>query len=164
MVPTDEDTKVSNRRNLYVRDADLEVWRKAEELGGDLSPLVSQLLRRYVDQREAAKDRIVVEIEDRDGNVTRKAFKGRMLIADFQTDNPESDLGTRFLAAQGQNGGLALWTARDDKAKSFLTYESFVDAEDEDFGSPADGIGWPRDFLSAVSSALGEEYAEEIDL
>jgi hypothetical protein len=158
---TAEDTKVSNRRNLYVREADREVWEKAERLAGDLSPLVSSLLRRWVEQREAARDRIVVEVEDRDGNVTRKAFRGRMLVSEFRCADPEG-AGVVFSAAQGAQGGLAAWSAKKgqgERAGCFFTYDSFEKMADDDWPE-----SWPEDFLSAVSSALGEDYAEEIDL
>ncbi len=137
------------RQNLYVAAKDQEIWNRAEKLAQpeSLSGLVTGLLRRFVEQREAAKDRIVVESEDRDGNTIRKAFKGRMLVSEFRGE---------LYAAQGANGGLALWRDRRGEVRDFRTYESWEDAISED--------GWAEDFLSAVSSALGEDYAEEIDL
>ncbi len=70
----------ANRKNIYIRDADLDVWERAERLAQEpISALVSRLLSNYVQQREATTHRIVVEIKDREDNVTRKAFKGRML-------------------------------------------------------------------------------------
>src|SRR5262245_49340404 len=157
MSTTEEGTRVSNRRNLYVRNEDLEVWEKAERMAGDLSPLVSRLLRQYVEQREAATDRIVVEVEDREGNRSRKAFKGRMLVRGFQPDEPGALAGWEYFAAQGAKGGLALWAEKDldGMTDSFHPYDSFAEAE---------SAGWPPSFLSAISSALGEEWVEEIDL
>ena len=149
-----------NRKNIYVRDADLAVWERAEQLAGaePVSALISRLLDNYVTQREAVEGRIVVELQDRDGNVTRKAFRGRWLVEHFESGDPAVMIGTQYFAAQGERGGLALWQqGRNDDyadARSFSTYGSL---------SEAAGHG-PQDFLSAVASALDEEYAEEIDL
>ena len=149
-----------NRKNIYVRDADLAVWERAEQLAGaePVSALISRLLDNYVTQREAVEGRIVVELQDRDGNVTRKAFRGRWLVEHFESGDPAVMIGTQYFAAQGERGGLALWQqGRNDDyadARSFSTYGSL---------SEAAGDG-PQDFLSAVASALDEEYAEEIDL
>lgn len=54
-------------------------------------------------------------------------------------------------------------TYTPDLADSFETYDTFEEAADEN-RARGGAIGWPRDFLSAVSSDLDEEYAEEIDL
>jgi hypothetical protein len=151
----------ANRKNIYVRDADLAVWERAEQLAGHepTSALISRLLHNYVAQREIVEGRIVVELQDDDGNVTRKAFKGRWLVEHFQSGAPTVMIGTQYFAAQGERGGLALWhQGRNDDyadARSFSTYSSL---------SEAAGDPWPQDFLSAVASALDEEYAEEIDL
>jgi len=98
----------------------------------------------------------VVAAKDHEDNITRKAFKGRMLVSDYLSDDPAAMSGTRYYAAQGAGGGLALWSQESDGyAGRFQTYGDLSVATSED---------WPTDFLSAVSSALGEEYAEEIDL
>jgi hypothetical protein len=106
-----------------------------------------------VEQREAAAGRIVLEMHDSGGNVVRTAFKGRMLVSDY---------GAGLNAAQGARGGIALWVDRPGQGVwiyEFATYESWEDV----ILKNGDGA-WPADFLSAVSSAMGEEYAEEIDL
>ena len=170
MVTTEGDTKVSNRRNLYVRNEDLEVWEKAERLADDLSPLVSRLLRSWVEQREVAMDRIVVPVmEPTSQAVIRKGFRGRMLVEGFKTQLTGSSLyggGRGCSAAVGTNGGLALWID-PTPSTCFRTYASFDEAMKDvetPFGPGPNGVAWPRDFLSAVSTALGEAYVEEIDL
>ncbi len=151
----------ANRKNIYVRDDDLAVWERAEQLAGNesISALISRLLRNYVAQRETVEGRVVVELQDRDENVTRKAFTGRSLVEHFESGGTAVTIGTEYFAAQGERGGLALWhQGRNDDyadARSFSTYSSLSEAADE---------RWPEDFLSAVASALDEEYAEEIDL
>lgn len=150
-----------NRKNIYVRDADLAVWERAEQLAGTepISALISRLLDSYVTQRGTVEGRIVVELQDHGGNVTRKAFRGRWLVERYESGDPAVTIATQYFAAQGERGGLALWQqGRDDDyadARSFSTYSSLSEAADE---------RWPQDFLSAVASALDEEYAEEIDL
>jgi hypothetical protein len=121
----------------------------------------SNLLRRYVAQREAAADdRVVVQIVDEQrSNISRKGFRGRYLVIAFRSAIEAHNHGmTHYWAAQGAGGGLALWiTDGGTVATRFETYNSFEDAVES---QPA----WPADFLSSVSGALGEDYVEEIDL
>jgi hypothetical protein len=103
------------------------VWEKADKMAGDsLSGLVTSLLRRYVDQRDAASDRIVVEIEDREGNLIRKAFTGRTLVQDFLPDEPGTLAGYGYFAAQGARAAshAGLRRAHEDVTDSFQTYKS----------------------------------------
>jgi hypothetical protein len=144
------------RQNLYVAAKDQDVWERAEKLAApeSLSSLVTRLLRRHVNQLQVAKDRVVVDIEEYNDYTVRKAFVGRHLVSAFQ-----SDQGTHsWYAAQGAKGGLAVWleTTEGDPAKLFRTYR--------DFDAFAADRSMPRDLVSAVSAAMGEQYAEEIDL
>lgn len=77
----------------------------------------------------------------------------RDLVSAFRSDGGSGS----YYAAQGAKGGLAVWAAKseDDPAENFRTYADF-----EEFA----GDNWPGDFVSAVSAAMGEDYAEEIDL
>ncbi len=116
--------------------------------------MVSRLLRNYVQQREIPTERIIVAVNGHDGTTARKAFKGRMLLSNFLADDPAVP-GTRFYAAQGAAGGLALWYQHGGNSGGFQTYGNLGNAT---------GKEWPLDFLSAVSLALNEGCAEEIDL
>ena len=150
------EARATNRKNIYVRDSDLEVWDRAEQLASEpISALLASLLRNYVQQREMPTERIIVAVNDHDGATTRKAFRGRMLVSNYSADDP-TVRRTRFYAAQGATGGLALWYQHGDGySGGFQTYADLGDAT---------GKEWPLDFLSAVSLALSEGYAEEIDL
>lgn len=150
------DVRTTNRKNIYVRDSDLEIWDRAEQLASEpISALLSSLLRNYVQQREMPTERIIVAVNDHDGAIARKAFRGRMLVSNYSTDDP-AVRGTRFYAAQGAAGGLALWYQHGDGySGGFQSYAHLGDAT---------GKEWPLDFLSAVSLALSGGYAEEIDL
>jgi hypothetical protein len=154
-LPTD-DARPTNRKNIYVRDADLEVWNRAEQLAGEpISTLVTRLLSNYVHQREMPTERIIVAVNGHDGTIARKAFRGHMLVSNYSADDL-AVRGTRFYAAQGAAGGLALWYQHGDGySGGFQTYGDLGDTT---------GKEWPPDFLSAVSLALSEGYAEEIDL
>jgi hypothetical protein len=144
------------RQNLYVAARDQEIWDWAERLAvpESLSSLVTRLLRRYVNQLQTAKDRIVVETQEYNEYPVRKAFTGRYLVRAFGSDQGTSS----WFAAQGAKGGLAVWleTQRGEPAKLFRTYPDF-----EAFAADAP---MPRDLVSAVSAALGDDFAEEIDL
>jgi hypothetical protein len=154
--PPADDVRPTNRKNIYVRNADLEVWDQAEKLASEpISALVTRLLSNYVQQREMPTDRIIVAVNGPDGAIARKAFRGRMLVSNYSADDP-AVRGTRFYAAQGATGGLALWYQHGDGYPGgFQTYGDLGDTT---------GKEWPLDFLSAVSLALSEGYAEEIDL
>jgi hypothetical protein len=154
--PLADDARPTNRKNIYVRDADLEVWDRAEQLAREpISTLVTRLLSNYVQQREMPTERIIVAVNGHDDTVARKAFRGRMLVTNYSADDP-AVRGTRFYAAQGAAGRLALWYQHGDGySGGFQTYGDL---------SNATGKEWPLDFLSAVSLALSEGYAEEIDL
>jgi hypothetical protein len=155
--PPPADARPTNRKNIYVRDSDLETWERAEQLASEpISTLVTRLLSNYVQQREMPTERIIVAVSDHGGAIARKAFKGRMLVSNYSTDDP-AVRGTRFYAAQGAAGGLALWYQHrgDGYPGGFQTYGDLGDAS---------GKEWPPDFLSAVSLALSEGYSEEIDL
>src|SRR6516225_3712945 len=94
--PPADDARPTNRKNIYVRDADLEVWDQAEKLASEpISALVTRLLSNYVQQREMPTDRIIVAVNDHDGTIARKAFRGRMLVSNYSADNP-AVRGTRF--------------------------------------------------------------------
>jgi hypothetical protein len=144
------------RQNLYVAARDQEIWDRAERLAvpESLSSLVTGLLRRYVNQLQMAKDRIVVDTQEYNEYPVRKAFTGRYLVRAFN-----SDQGTNsWYAAQGAKGGLAVWleTQKGRPAELFRIYP--------DFDAFAADSPMPRDLVSAVSAAMGEEYAEEIEL
>jgi hypothetical protein len=151
-----DDARPTNRKNVYIRDSDLEVWNRAEQLASEpISALLTRLLGNYVQQREMPTERIVVAVNGHDGTIARKAFRGRMLVSNYPADDPAMR-GTRFYAAQGAAGGLALWYQHGDGyLGGFQTYGGLGDATDKE---------WPPDFLSAISLALSEGYADEIDL
>src|SRR5262245_33329451 len=75
------------RRSVYVRAEDQAIWDEAERLaqvrGDSLSPLIAQALREYVAQHRVDPgqlQRIEVDTWNRDGQLVRRAFRGRWLI------------------------------------------------------------------------------------
>lgn len=73
-------------KTLYIRNEDIEVWAKIEVLvpSGDVSPLVSKLLRQYLEQSKlelGEMSRITVTIRDNESTpATAKSFIGRWII------------------------------------------------------------------------------------
>jgi hypothetical protein len=146
---------IGRRRNVYLSAADRILWAEAEKLAEpqSMSGLVVALLRKFVEQRQASDERIVVEVTDADGNRVRKGFRGRMLVKNF---------AGRLNGAQGARGGLALWAVETDgQVRFFDTYASWEDLLEKD---SQEEEGWGEGFLSAISSALGEAYVEDIEL
>lgn len=93
-------------------------------------------------------NRIVVSGTDKNGNVTRKAFTGRVIVESFRSNNR-----TSFQAAVTQKNAIVVWA--NEPASYFEVFESFDHLA---------ASGCPADFISAVASATGETYAEELDI
>jgi hypothetical protein len=69
-------------KTIYVRDEDAEVWERARALAGELSPVITSLLKTFVAAKEVETlgfERIVLRYRDR-GLPKAQAFMGRWLI------------------------------------------------------------------------------------
>ena len=72
-------------KTIYVREADTEVWEKAERLaGGSVSALIAEALRRYVEEVEQKEqldmESIEVELWGPEDRPYEAAFVGRWLL------------------------------------------------------------------------------------
>ena len=135
-----------DRRTIYVRVGDREMWQRAEQLAGDsLAGLVADLLRNWVNEQEAKarmRETGMERVEVIDGG-RRKAFKGRQLA-----------LGGTFVIYLTEQGRLAV---QDVAQTELLVYDTFPDLEnDEERFGP--------ELLQQVANLIGEEYVEELDI
>lgn len=74
----EENTAVPNK-TIYVSDADLPIFDRAQELaGGNLSAVIAQALRRYVDEAAAGDGEVIVTLDEA-GITTKKRFRGRLI-------------------------------------------------------------------------------------
>ncbi len=67
-------------RTIYVSDADLPLFERAQQLGGNLSATIAQALRRYMEAQER-KSAGFEEVRVKVGKIAyvQKRFMGRLL-------------------------------------------------------------------------------------
>ncbi len=139
MLYREEQTLMPNK-TIYVADADLQTFERAQELaGGNLSSTIVQALRRFVEMEEA-KESGFREITIRVGSIApvRKRFLGR-LLAKGQT--------------REQKG------ATDVTYKVFLTMRGKFALHVEDVGNTASGEWW---VLKTRNSRPDEVYRFDV--
>ena len=155
---------MSATKTLYVREGAEELWEKAGQLCGDsVSGLVERLLEEYVRSKELTRrdelSRIVVNVRYRaDGPVVSKAFTGRWLVDEFETDDPQFNAGTQFHVAITEKGNFVLCVGSrgEDFDERFTVFESLT--------ALANGEAIPEDLVSAVANEIGETYTEELNI
>jgi predicted CopG family antitoxin len=159
------------QKNIYIRDADKDVWEKAEELAGraSFSQLITDLLRDHVEQHKRKQEALSMEmktiefeIENKDtGRISKKSFKGRWVIdtdAPLEPSGPQYMAGHAYVAAITAKGQIFLghFKPRDsDHLEDYTVYNSIQFAEVD---------GWPSELLAAVADELGEDFVEELDI
>ena len=133
-------------KTIYVADADLPTFERAQELaGGNLSATIVQALRRFVEMEEA-KESGFREITIRVGSIapTRKRFLGRVL-AKGQTREQNGATNVTYKVFLTMRGKFALyvedtadtssgtwWTLRlkNPRPEEVFRFEVFDAAED----------------------------------
>ena len=118
-----EESSPMPNKTIYVADADLQTFERAQELaGGNLSSTIVQALRRFVEMEEA-KENGFREITIRVGSIApiRKRFLGR-LLAKGQT--------------REHNGATSV------TYKVFLTMSGKFALHVEDAGDTSSGAWW----------------------
>ena len=136
-------------KTLYVRAEDSAVWSNAEELAGrqSISALVTDLLRRWVEQQEHGLRRVEVEVDDDYGRGSlKKAFQGR-LLATVPVPNRPGVEWTVYVTAKDQ---LALYGDR------MLSVYTDVTELQRNLPQP--------EIVARIKQALTREYVEELDI
>lgn len=156
------------RRNIYVRQSDLELWDKAEELARErgeesLSGVIANALRVYIATKEAEAEgweRIEVETRRQEAvRPTRKAFVGRWIID--PAEELESQGGmighNAWAVAQTKQGRIAIyfWDPGGDEAE-LSPYDSIDDA------IAANGL--PDDIADEARARLDSSFVVELDI
>ena len=151
------------RRNVYVRDADQELWEEAEHLsGGNLSALLTSALRSYVASRkvlEGDMKRIVVDVLKPDGGLRRVAFTGRWLVDpgdDVRSAAAGADAGIRYGIALTERGRIAVHLEHVNRGP-----RDFRDYDDLD---KAENAGLPEDIVVLARGELEPDFVEELDI
>ena len=154
-------------KTIYVKDADREIWEKAEELaGGSVSALITEALRRYVEEEERKEqvgmEDIYVELWRGPNNEPYTArLVGQWLLEadadDTRTMEPGFDAGAYYGVALTQRGNLAVYIQHNNEgvAPILRTYGSFEDAEKG---------GVPGDILAKAAAGPGADYVQTLDI
>jgi hypothetical protein len=158
-------------KTIYIREADTEVWEKAEKLaGGSVSALITEALRRYVEEEEmkGEKDMETIEVElsahtglGWDEAVYDAQFVGRWLLDpdpdETRTGEPGYDAGAYYGVALTQRGNIAVYVrhVNDRFAPVLKVYDSFEAAEQG---------GVPGDILAVAAAATESGYVRKLDI
>jgi EXLDI family protein len=95
-------------KTIYVTDADLPLFDRAQELaGGNLSAAIATALRRYVENEEAHEDgEIVIKVGEH-GAYTKKRFQGR-LVGRYVTPSADHTRMLYYRVYQTPKGNFAV--------------------------------------------------------
>jgi hypothetical protein len=153
-------------KTIYVREADTEVWEKAERLaGGSVSALIAEALRRYVEEVEQKEqldmESIEVELWGPEDRPYEAAFVGRWLLwpdeGETRTREPGYDAGAYYGVALTRRGNIAVYVrhVNDGFAPILKKFSTFEEAEDE---------GIPGDILATAASEISDGYVQKLDI
>ncbi len=155
-------------KTIYIREADQELWGKAEGLAGgsgSISALLTATLRRYVEDQELQErtgmENIAVDLRDHEENPYTVEFVGRWLLSpdpdETRTGESGYDAGAFFGVALTRRGNLAVVSEHcNGKWGPYLeTHGSFDEAKEK---------GVPADILSMAATQVGADYAQKLDI
>ncbi len=131
-----EVTSAMPNKTIYVADADMPIFERAQQLaGGNLSATIAQALRRFVEMEEA-KESGFREITVKVGNIapTRKRFLGRV-IAKGQTREHNGATTVTYKVFLTMRGKFALYVvdAADVSGSEWWEYKMQYSRPEEVF-------------------------------
>jgi hypothetical protein len=161
-----EEVVVVPNKTIYVKESDTELWERAERLaGGSFSALITEALRRYVEEEEqkeqAGMESIEVDVWGPEERPYQKAFVGRWLVppneTETRTEEPGYDAGAYYGVALTRRGNIAVYSRHvNDGFPPILTaYGSFDEAEED---------GVPGDILAMAASEISGGYVQKLDI
>ena len=96
-------------KTIYVADADLPLYEKAQALaGGNLSAAIATALKRYVSESGEESGEIVVTVTE-DGAPVKKRFRGQ-LIVEQRVRTPDSAQTVSYRLYRTEKGRYAVWS------------------------------------------------------
>ena len=163
------------KKNIYIKDDDLPLFERAEQLGGDsLSQVIADTLRRFVDikRAEAAGMREVTLETGINPDDTRKVrFLGRLLAEGKSYHGSTTDRKDRWTETaiyQTRGGkfvihwaGRTLWERENDTADHAVL--SHLPGYDEPVEGEWGVITLPAVMLQQAAEALGQELVEWVE-
>ena len=152
------------RKNIYIREADLEIWERAKKMAGkNISAFVTTAVRRLVKEQEAIRGlhkRITIKEVFDDGSSTKKSFFGRWLVERLESNDPDADKGWQWSVALTQRGKVAVFRflGKNPKNCEKARFDYFENV------SEAVEAGIPGDILAAATEKLGDDPTIELDI
>jgi hypothetical protein len=151
------------KKNIYVKDNDVELFAKAEEeLGESLSAIVADCLRQKLKEKavletlEAQKmERIVVRCVNKELTTISKSFTGKWLVWECKPEDGDGDT-TWSVAITQKSNLVAYWqNDRNDQA-AMLVFRNLEELKGSD--------EVPKEVIAQTAEELGEEYTIELDI
>ncbi len=153
-------------KTIYVRERDVGLWERAEELaGGNVSALLAEALRRFVEEEELKEktgmETIEVSLWGAEDKPRPVQFVGRWLLHpdpdETRTGEPGYDAGTYYGVALTRRGNIAVYTQHVNErfAPTITPYASFEEAA-------AQGV--PADILSMAAAEINDGYVQRLDI
>jgi hypothetical protein len=143
-------------KTIYIKEADTELWEKAERLAGDsVSALLTEALRRYVEEAEQNMETIEVAVGGLPGipgKTYTAQFVGRWLLHPDYYD----EAGGYYGVALTQRGNIVVYLQVDVRfPPSLKVYDSFEGAE---------AWGVPESILSMAAAEIEADYVQKLDI
>lgn len=155
------------KKTIYVRESDMPLWEEAEKLGGNVSGLIADALRRYVEEEKRRKETGMKMIEvDVSGHPAsqRVRFEGRWLVEPDQDrtrpDDPAGEDGFYYGVALTKRGKIAVyidnanWPSKDARLDTYPSLD----------GAVVEG-GLPEEIYERAEAAMMDlDYIAEWDI
>lgn len=160
IISCSEEGLVMPNKTIYIRESDQELWGRAERLAdGNVSALLTEALRRYVDEEERMErgrmETIEVQLPGPHGPSYSAEFVGEWLVrpdeSSTRTLYPGYDPGAYYGVALTRKGKIAVYVQHVDERfePMFDIYDSLEAAEKSTV---------PLDIVTLAAVALGSEY------
>lgn len=148
-------------KTIYVTDADLPTFERAQELAGDnLSATIAQALRRFIKVEEAKEEgfeEITIK-EGEKGTYTRKRFYGKELARTHISDR-ESKRATVLTVYQTAKNRFALYT-KETSIWSLNEFVNNVNKKTEDISEKL----FPDKINEKINRKLNVDWDEDMAL
>lgn len=163
------------RTTVYVPDDQEGLIERAKaELGDSLSATFVRCIKDALELKQLAEKRIVVEIRDWKGAVSRKAFSGRMLVGredrgeqfDWPKNHALYPSMVRYAVAESSKTKsivLLVFTQINSEHLAAGWYCTMIETFPS-FEAFSSAPQLPMALIEAVSKVLGVLYVEEMDI
>jgi EXLDI family protein len=165
-------------KTIYVSDADLPLYQRAQELaGGNLSAVISEALRRYVEREEARGagfDEVTLRVG---GNVRRQVRFTGVLLGEW--GRIQGGVAQKVAVYQGSSGKFVVYTERAQQRGSWSPggWRGYLGMGDQSWsfaegGSTVEVVDsaeelrakLPAEWCDSIAAALGGPAVDYLDV